>query len=195
MKKKIFMLSLVACLVVLSIAGTSLAYFTDTDTKTNVFTSGKVDIKLTYDVSENRVYPGQTYTTDAVITNVGPEDAYVGIIINVATTVELDIDEVFTVVGASDVKYVEVEGGYKIFAVVENAVDKKVDDETVDDVTLSVNMIIPATWTSEQTAEFTGANPLVTVTAYGVQTVGFNTAAAALQAAFTDWANYTTANQ
>ena len=195
MKKKIFMLSLVACLVVLSIAGTSLAYFTDIHEKSNVFTSGKVDITLTYDVLENRVYPGQTYTTDAVITNVGNEDAYVGIIIDVATTVELDVDSVFTVEGASDVKYVEVEGGYTIFAVVENDVDKKVDDETVYDVTLSVNMIIPATWTSEQTAEFTGANPLVTVTAYGVQTVGFGTAADALTAAFPIWAGYTTDNQ
>ena len=46
MKKKIFGITLAVCLIVLSIASTTMAYFTDTDTKTNVFTAGNVDIML-----------------------------------------------------------------------------------------------------------------------------------------------------
>ena len=50
MKKKIFGITLAVALIVLSIAGTSLAYFSDTETATNTFTSGEgIMIKLTYD--------------------------------------------------------------------------------------------------------------------------------------------------
>lgn len=47
MKKKIFIVALAACLLVLSVAGTSIAYFTDTEQYTNTFTVGNVAIKLT----------------------------------------------------------------------------------------------------------------------------------------------------
>ena len=195
MKKKIFMLSLVACLVVLSIAGTSLAYFTDTDSKTNVFTSGNVDITLTYDESDTRVYPGQTYTKDAVITNVGTEDAFVGIIIDVAVDKTAfsasEIADIFTVPGNGTVKCVETDTGYAIFAVAGAPVAKagSADGTTT---TVSVQMAIPTGWTSEKTAKFTSKSPVVTVTAYGVQTVGFSNATEALTAAFDDWAGYLT---
>ena len=46
-KKKVFALALSVCIVVLSIASSSRAYFTDTASYTNTFTSGKVDILLT----------------------------------------------------------------------------------------------------------------------------------------------------
>lgn len=46
MKKKIISICLVAVIAVMAIAGASLAYFTDTDEATNVFTVGNVNIKL-----------------------------------------------------------------------------------------------------------------------------------------------------
>ncbi len=46
MKKKIITSCLVVALLVLGIAGASLAYFTDTDAKDNTFTVGNVDIQL-----------------------------------------------------------------------------------------------------------------------------------------------------
>ena len=46
MKNKTISLCLVSAMAVTAIAGTSLAYFTDTDKADNVFTAGKVDIKL-----------------------------------------------------------------------------------------------------------------------------------------------------
>ena len=105
MKKKIFSIALVACIVVLSIAGASVAYFTDTDDVTNVFTVGNVDIQLTeakvmtddngwhivaVDPEERvastdmnykeirTLWPGQTVHKDPTIENIGSEKAYVG---------------------------------------------------------------------------------------------------------------------
>ena len=105
MKKKIFSIALVACIVILSIAGASVAYFTDTDDVTNVFTVGNVDIQLTeakvmtdgngwhivavdpeervastdMDYKEIRtLWPGQTVHKDPTIENIGSEKAYVG---------------------------------------------------------------------------------------------------------------------
>lgn len=46
MKKKIISLCLVVILALTAIGGATLAYFTDTETKDNVFTTGKVDITL-----------------------------------------------------------------------------------------------------------------------------------------------------
>lgn len=46
MKKKIVSLALVAALAAICIVGASLAYFTDTDNKTNTFTVGNVKIDL-----------------------------------------------------------------------------------------------------------------------------------------------------
>ena len=58
MKKKIIAISLVVCLAVIAIAGTSLAYFTDTDDATNVFTAGKVDITLNEEFGGQELVPG-----------------------------------------------------------------------------------------------------------------------------------------
>ena len=46
MKKKILALSMVGCLAATAVVGGTLAYFTDTDAKSNVFTTGNVDIAL-----------------------------------------------------------------------------------------------------------------------------------------------------
>lgn len=45
-KKKIVSLCLAAVLVVMAIAGATVAYFTDTDAKDNTFTVGNVKIEL-----------------------------------------------------------------------------------------------------------------------------------------------------
>ena len=53
MKKKILALSMCIALAAIAIVGASLAYFTDTDAKTNVFTTGKVDITLNENFDED----------------------------------------------------------------------------------------------------------------------------------------------
>ena len=50
LKKKIFGIALVVGILVVSIVSSTMAYFTDTDSKTNVFTSGNVRITLNSDI-------------------------------------------------------------------------------------------------------------------------------------------------
>ena len=106
MKKKIFAIAVAACLAVLMIAGASLAYFTDTQQYTNVFTAGNVKISLTeaptaqdayrnvvtvagdrdavnLDTVYNPLFPKQTIAKDPTIKNIGTEEAYFGAIITI----------------------------------------------------------------------------------------------------------------
>ena len=79
MKKKIISLCLVAALAVVAIAGTSLAYFTDKDAKTNTFTLGNVDIELNEEKWEEPIaaVPDVEYAKDPVVTNIGENDAWI----------------------------------------------------------------------------------------------------------------------
>lgn len=194
MKKKIFMITLAACLIILSIASTSLAYFTDTEAKANVFTVGNVDITLTYDAYTGdaaRLYPGQTYGSNpTTIKNVGTEKAYVGAIINLTvpqgTTFET-VSSIFTDLfsnTSNTIKHVETTTGYTVYVVVEAELAKGATANIFTD------MAIPATWGNAEMALLSGLT--VNITAYATQTVGFTNAAEALKAAFADngWANY-----
>lgn len=109
MKKKIFVISLAVCLLALSIAGTSMAYFTDVEEATNTFTAGNVDIALNYkgntantdaggsaiSITDTKLYPGDVYEVDATISNIGTEDAYVGAIITL-TNATNTLSEIIT---------------------------------------------------------------------------------------------------
>ena len=79
MKKKIISLCLVAALVVVAIAGTSLAYFTDKDAKTNTFTLGNVVIELNEEnwAAPTAAVPDVEYAKDPVVTNIGENDAWI----------------------------------------------------------------------------------------------------------------------
>lgn len=102
-KRKIMMLSLALCMVAILAIGGTLAYFTDTETATNVFTIGGVDITLFESkvkaeadaegfpgyvdddgndrtVTENTyadLLPGSSICKDPTVTNVGKTDAYI----------------------------------------------------------------------------------------------------------------------
>lgn len=83
MKKKIISLCLVIALVATAIAGATLAYFTDvTETATNTFTAGNVDIELTepdWDPNkDHNIMPGAKFDKTPTITvKDGSEDCYV----------------------------------------------------------------------------------------------------------------------
>lgn len=191
MKKKILMLTVAACLIVLSIAGTSLAYFTDTDTKTNVFTAGNVAITLDYNEVNQHLYPGQTYSnTAATITNVGSEEAYVGAIIeltvanfeNVTDKAAAYATIISAFPGLAPTSYEVTATGYKIYVVVADELASSANTTVFNNVT------IPATWDHAEMNLFNRID--VKITAYATQTVGFDTAAQALAAAFPAvWAN------
>ena len=91
MKKKKTILAALVLLLVVAVGG-AIAYFTDTDTKTNTFTIGNVDISLTEDgwaaladannndipdVAEDMM-PGESVTKDPIINNLSTKNpAYV----------------------------------------------------------------------------------------------------------------------
>lgn len=87
MKKKILSIALVVAMIAVIAAG-SLAYFTDTESKDNVFTVGKVDITLneknadgTPFTQNQKLYPGTKTQNNipkivTVTNNQGSEDAY-----------------------------------------------------------------------------------------------------------------------
>jgi len=79
MKKKILTLCLVVCLAATAIVGGTLAYFTDTDNETNVFTTGDVEIDLieTFDPDNAKLMPGIDINKDVFVKNEGTETAYV----------------------------------------------------------------------------------------------------------------------
>lgn len=84
-KKKIVSLCLAAVLVVMAVAGATVAYFTDTDSKDNTFTVGNVDITLaepswnTNGQESDDVYPGEPLAKDPTVTNDGANPCFVRI--------------------------------------------------------------------------------------------------------------------
>ena len=90
MKKKIISLCLVLALAATAIVGASLAYFTDTDTKTNTFTTGNVKIDLVENFPETKLLPGEknALTKEVTVKNVGTEDAYLWIELWIPTALD-----------------------------------------------------------------------------------------------------------
>ena len=80
MKKKIIALCLIVALAATAVIGGTLAYFTDTDEATNVFTTGNVDITLdepNWDEDNAKLIPSRRIVKDATITvEEGSERAY-----------------------------------------------------------------------------------------------------------------------
>ena len=115
-KNKILRITIAALLIILSIAGTSMAYFTDIEEETNVFTAGNVDIALSFkgskvnadentadvEFTDRDVYPGQKIAINATIENTGSESAYVGAIITIATTKNVALTDIITKDGDTD---------------------------------------------------------------------------------------------
>lgn len=113
MKKKKTVLAAVILLLMFLVGG-AIAYFTDTDTKTNTFTIGSVDITLTEDGwdaltdtdsdgipdAAEDMMPGESVTKDPLVNNISTKNpAYVFVKVEVpCTTVESPAtpEEIFT---------------------------------------------------------------------------------------------------
>lgn len=99
-KKKIITLALVSLIAILSITSATMAYFTDTKKAKNTFTMGNVKIVLDETdinnpdgdrVTENEyeVYPGAVVEKDPIVHNVGKNDAYIRVTVNVSNWLNL----------------------------------------------------------------------------------------------------------
>lgn len=109
MNKKKTIISAIVLLAIVAVGG-AIAYFTDTDTKTNTFTIGNVDITLSEehwsttdsnnnnipDAAEN-IAPGVSVAKDPVITNVSATaPAYVYAKVEIPCTTDATPVEIFT---------------------------------------------------------------------------------------------------
>lgn len=90
MKKKILALCLVVVLAVTAVTGATLAYFTDTDTQTNTFTTGNVKIDLVEVFPNTKLLPGENNALQKEVTvkNVGSEKAYMWIELWIPTALD-----------------------------------------------------------------------------------------------------------
>lgn len=181
-KKKIVSLCLAAVLVVMAIAGATVAYFTDTDAKDNTFTVGNVDITLTEPNWEGsgkedapEVYPGEPLAKDPTVTNVGKNPCFVRI--SVANLMQFDDKGDITyrtnyVTGALGENWVLHTDGYfyynKVLAI----------NETTD--ALFDQIVMPTGLTGNEDTQ------PITVTAQAVQAQGAKPSFTAVQAMTVD---------
>ena len=90
MKKAISLLLVIALTAAIAVGGT-LAYLTDRDAKTNVFTVGNVDISLDEDFGSGaRLVPGVDIVKKPTITNDGITDAWVWATIAIPSALDND---------------------------------------------------------------------------------------------------------
>lgn len=108
-KKKLVALGMVAAMAATAVVGGTLAYFTDTDSKTNVFTAGNVDIEqwendrngnkfednqklypiVNDSITDYGYHSGKNYIDKFVtVENTGTEEAYVRTYIGIPTVLD-----------------------------------------------------------------------------------------------------------
>ena len=88
-RKKLVALIMVLALALTTLVGGTLAYFTDDDEATNVFTMGNVEIDLKENFDQNaNLQPGLKVKKEVYVKNTGSNDAYVRV--HIAVPAELD---------------------------------------------------------------------------------------------------------
>lgn len=195
MKKKVTAIALAVCILAVAVIGATMAYFTDTDSKTNTFTFGKVDIDLTEESIEDKeegvkagtvgtdggitypgVLPGLVYSKVPTVT-VKRESLDAWVIITATVPTVYDWEELFNNTVSTDFTMVK----------------KPVGDNTV--YYFYANAAVTA---GSSVTPFTEVkiNPALTqddvakkfdmvINAYAIQKDGFSNAKAAFAAAFT----------
>ena len=205
-KSKALLLTLCAALLVAASVLGTMAYLTDTDTVTNTFTVGKVDIKLDeakantdgslvegaarVKANSYKLLPGHTYNKDPMVTvEDGSEASYIKMTVTFSKTSALDA--IFALTGAD---LTSIFNGYDPanWIYKDNTKDATADTctyefwykETVGapdgDVALDAlfdSITVPGTVTNEQLATIEGMT--ITVNAYAIQADGFANAEAA----------------
>lgn len=104
MNKKILAMTMCAAMLAVAVIGGTLAYFTDTDAKNNVFTTGNVEIELIENFGDNdpdtpeKLLPAtgsaqagtlqNGITKEVTVKNTGSEDAFVRVHIAIPTILD-----------------------------------------------------------------------------------------------------------
>ena len=199
-KSKALLLSLCAVLLVVASVMGTMAYLTSSDTVTNTFTVGKVEIKLDetdvtnptgprVQANSYRLLPGLTYIKDPTVTvKAGSEPSYVKMTVTFTKAAELDA--IFALNGGADMT--SIFNGYDSTNWIDKGNTEDTDTntrtyefwykETVDartaDVVLDAlfdSITVPGSITKEQLKTIDGMT--ITVNAYAIQADGFTGAA------------------
>ena len=205
-RSKALLLTLCAVLLVAATIFGTMAYLTSTDTVTNTFTVGKVNIKLDeakanldgslvadadrVKANEYKLLPGHTYNKDPMVTVLsGSESSYVKMTVTFSKANELDA--IFAPDGAD---LTRIFNGYDAsnWIAKGNTKDATANTRTYEfwykeavgapdgDVALDAlfdSITVPGEITNEQLATIEGMT--ITVNAYAIQADGFADAAAA----------------
>ena len=210
MKKKIISLCLIVALAATAIVGASLAYFTDTDAKTNVFTTGKVDITLNDEFEQNsKLVPAVVdedtneilNAVDKVVSVTNEEDseeAYVRVHLAIPSSIRSLIglwtyEGAKNWVGAEDTRvdtpdYITTIDNVEYVVFVYTYTEKLAANATTTNILDAVTM--EPTATNEDVAAVNG-NFNIIAFAEGVQAAGFDNAYDALNTAFGVPGSYT----
>lgn len=194
MKKKVTAIALAVCILAVAVIGATMAYFTDTDSKTNTFTFGKVDIDLTEDsTDENGAVKGDI-STDGGITYPG---VLPGLVYSKIPTVTVKQDSLpaYVVITATIPTIYDWAG---LFNGTFDDVHFNMDTKTVGENTIYYFYAIDPVQPGKSVTPFTEVkiNPALTqndvaekfdmvINAYAIQTEGFSGVRAAFEAAFT----------
>ena len=199
MKKKIISLCLVAALVVVAIAGTSLAYFTDKDAKTNTFTLGNVDFELNEENWEEPIaaVPDVKYDKDPVVTNIGENDAWIRVDVTLsdaaafkAAAEKHEITDLATIFADHDEEKWTLAGEpvydkeadtltYSYYYITVLKASEVADEDGESTEPLFTSVTIPAVCDNDDMKEIR-ADFTIVVTAHAIQTAGsYSTAAGA----------------
>lgn len=204
-KRKALLLSLCAVLLVVASVMGTMAYLTSSDTVTNTFTVGKVQITLdeaavnldgtpivnAARVKQNsyKLLPGRTYTKDPTVTvKAGSEPSYVKMTVTFSKAAELDA--IFAPNGGADMT--SIFNGYNSTNWIDkgNTEDTDANTRTYEfwyketvaaptaDVVLDAlfdSITVPGSITKEQLATIEGLT--ITVNAYAIQAGSFTDAA------------------
>lgn len=213
MKKTRKILAMAACAILLVCisVGATVAYLTSTDTVTNTFTVGNIQIKLDeakantdgslvegaarVKANSYKLLPGHTYNKDPMVTVLsGSEPAYIKMTVTISNAKELDA--IFVTAGGAKMEDIFV--GYDAKKWIDKGNTKDAEkntrtyefwyNETVNALENKVELdplfdkiVVPGDITKEQLD--TIKNMTITVNAYAIQADGFANAEAA-------WAAY-----
>lgn len=199
MKKKVTAIALAVCILAVAVIGATMAYFTDTDSKTNTFTFGKVDIDLTEKSIEDKekgVKAG-TVGTDGGITYPG---VLPGLVYSKVPTVTVKRDslDAWVIITATVPTVYDWDGLFKDSI---DTVNFTKDKKIVGENTVYYFYANAAVTAGSSVTPFTEVkiNPALTqddvkpprsfdvvVNAYGIQKEGFDDAQEAFAKAFAD---------
>ena len=196
MKKKVTAIALAVCILAVAVIGATMAYFTDTDSKTNTFTFGKVDIDLTEEsiADKEKGVKAGTVGTDGGITYPG---VLPGLVYSKVPTVTVKNDSLpaYVVITATIPTIYDWDG---LFNGTFDDVHFNMDKKTVGENTIYYFYAIDPVQPGKSVTPFTQVkiNPALTqndvaekfdmvINAYAIQTDGFNSTGEAFAAAFT----------